>query len=64
MSIFFAGPVGAMSKSNISIGIPRVMHAFGILIQVRSQKSQGGYGCFAYVYKPTDVTLDWGAREH
>lgn len=30
ISIFFAGPVGEMSKSKISIGSPSVMQAFGI----------------------------------
>jgi hypothetical protein len=30
MSIFFAGPVGEMSKSKMSMGRPRVVHAFGI----------------------------------
>ena len=30
ISIFFAGPVGEISKSKISIGSPNVMHAFGI----------------------------------
>lgn len=30
MSIFLAGPVGEMSKSKMSIGRPRVVHALGI----------------------------------
>jgi hypothetical protein len=30
ISIFFAGPVGEISKSKISIGNPSVVHAFGI----------------------------------
>ena len=30
ISIFFAGPVGEMSKSKMSIGRPSVMQAFGI----------------------------------
>ena len=29
ISIFFAGPVGDMSKSKISIGKPSVVHALG-----------------------------------
>lgn len=38
ISIFLAGPVGEMSKSKISIGRPRVVHAFGIYPSTKKKK--------------------------
>lgn len=64
MSSFFAGPVGEMSKSKISIGRPRVVHALENISFLweagEDMEVRGWRYALRNIHNACDVALDWG----